>query len=178
MSEQTVAEAIRSLTPGQAQAAVHRFYELVPEQSWVGGRPSPADIKELVKDLRDESSPEIQSLIAELLEKPDQPAAGEIARILLQKFADQEDLGSYVERAVREATQRHMALDPVTITILIALAATRVHVKRAPGGKLQIEEIKLDLSANLTELVKVLTEFEKHLPGWIQNLLPKGGATL
>jgi hypothetical protein len=157
-------EQIASLTPEQAQRALLFFYEISPDDLWEGQKPSQIDIKAWVEELQEEAPVEIQPFLTTLLNEPDQLHRGEIAKILLSKFAEYPPLLPHVEKAATRATEPCMAPLPVVMgALILALAVLPKEIKT------EKVHIKIGHLKEAAEFVGKLIEFINALPGKLQK---------
>jgi hypothetical protein len=114
-----ITERIAALTPEQAEQALLIFYDLLPLEIWENGKKPPqARIEFLVNQLQEEGPPEAKEFITGLAKE--QSPKGEIAKVLLNQFAQYEQLQPYLETAITSATNPDKAIE---IAVLIALLA-------------------------------------------------------
>lgn len=157
-------EQIASLTSEQAQEALSLFYDMLPNELWEGPKPSSMDIKIWAEDLQEEAPPEIQPFLTTLFNKPDWDNRGEIAKILLDKFAEYQLLLPYIEKAVARAAEAHMAPVPVIIGALVVVLA--VIPKEIKTEKVHIKFGHLEEAA---KFIDKLTEFVNVLPAKLRK---------
>ncbi|KYK36386.1 MAG: hypothetical protein HXS46_13040 [Theionarchaea archaeon] len=152
-------EQISSLTSEQAQRALLLFYEKVRDEIWEGSKPSPADIKFWSEELQEEAPPDTRPFLATLLYESDQYFRGEVAKILLIKFAEDESLLPNVEDAVSRATEPYMAPLPIIMgAVIVALAVVPKEIKT---DKVHIKFGQLE---EASKFIEKLTEFINSLP--------------
>lgn len=153
-------DKINLLTDEQAQHALLRFYDLLPEAVWQGSKPTFGDLEFWREEIEAAATPEIQAFLEAVQDKADPAIRGKTARALLTQMAEYEQLQPYVEQAVEEATVPHMAPLPVIIiAATVVLAAIPSKVVSTPEGGLIIEWNQLDKA---TEFIKALKDLLKE----------------
>jgi hypothetical protein len=114
--------AIDSLTPEQAIRTLGGFYDAVPAALWEDGeKPPPARLEKIAAQVRSDATPEARPVIDALLGAGNVESKGEVARVLLQRFAQNPELRRYIDHAAAEATVPHLFLDPLSVTALLAV---------------------------------------------------------
>lgn len=155
---------IASLSSEQAQRAVLAFYDLMPGEIWKDGtKPSVARLETLAGRLQEHAPDEIQTVLKALRGEGDLELKGEVAIFLLESFAQHESLRPYVEQALLKIAQPHMAIDPVSIGIIVTLLAafsSTIHFK----GTSKDKKIEIILDGKAPELIEAFTGFVKVLP--------------
>jgi hypothetical protein len=125
-----ITERIANLTSEQAEQALLIFYDLLPPEIWENGKkPSQARIEFLANQLQEEGPPEAKVLITALAKE--QSPKGEIAKVLLNQFAQYEQLQPYLEKAIASATSSDKAI--IEVAVLIALLAFMAGSKYEDG---------------------------------------------
>jgi hypothetical protein len=160
-------EKIDALTHEQAQRALLRFYELLPEELWQGTKPTFGDLEYWREEIEDSATPDIEPFLKALEDEIDPSTRGATARILLMQFAAYEPLQPYVEEAVEEATVPHMTPLPeiiVAATIILAAIPRKITWTDKTGKFRSIEIGQLD---NAAEWIKSITGFLKEAKGLI-----------
>jgi hypothetical protein len=162
-------ERLATLTPEQAERALLLFYDLLPSESWESGRkPSEARIEDLADKLQDNAPAEIQSFLGSLRTGEDETTTGEVARILLQQFAQIDSLRPYVEAAAARSEEPHMALDPLTLgaCTIVLLAAMSNEIKFS----VKDGDVALETKSRAPELVRELAGVVEKLPEVLKAL--------
>ena len=167
-------ERIAALTPEQAERALLLFYDLLPREGWESGnKPTEARIEVLADKLQDNAPADIQSFLGSLRTGDDEATTGEVAKILLQQFAQIDSLSPYVEQAAARSEEPHMALDPLTLgaCVIVMLAAmsseTKISVKDG--------ELGFQYTGGAPKLVRELKEVVEKLPA-VLKALPESAA--
>jgi hypothetical protein len=162
---------IGGLTAQQAVRATRLFYDYLPSDFWEGGRKPPmARIETLSKQVSERAPTDLQPFVQSLLAEDENPARGELCKLLLRQFAADDALRPFVERAVTLAEQPVMAIDPVTIgAILVVLTALSTEVSYSTkesnaGGVVSGKEKQISIKNRAPELIKELVEAVKGLP--------------
>jgi hypothetical protein len=155
-------ESICSLSPEQAQRALLIFYESLPGELWQGPKPSWPDIEAVAENLQDEAPGDLKGLIAGILKGPSANDRGELAKILLNEFAQCQPFRAYVEAAVQSGSEPQMA--PVPLIILAAFVVFPVLPRIAYDNREGRLKIVWDPSGNLNKTIHSLTELAKSLP--------------
>jgi hypothetical protein len=158
-------EKISSLTPEQAQRAVLTFFDLLPAELWQDRtKPSVARLETLA-DRMDENAPEeIRSALKVLRGEEDVECKGEVAKIILESFWQQDALRPYVEQALAKMAEPHMVIDPISIGIIItvlAVLSSKYHKKTTDKNGRTSE---LSLEGGAPKLIEAFTGFVKALP--------------
>lgn len=162
-------ERIAALTPDQAERALLLFYDLLPRENWEGGnKPSEARIEDLADKLQDKAPADIQPFLGSLRTGADETTTGEVARILLQQFAQIDSLRPYVEQAAVRSEEPHMALDPLTLgaftIMLLAAMSTKTKISVKDGA------VDVEVSGNAPKLVRELAGVVEKLPEVLKAL--------
>lgn len=138
-------EKVASLSTEQAQRALLLFYDLLPAGSWQDGKPSEARVEALTDELREDGPPEAQALLAKLDESDDPRIAAEVARVLLNQFADQPATRPYVETAVERAGEPHLMLIETVVLIGVLAVLSGIDYDKPPfafKGQRVVELVK------------------------------------
>ena len=164
-------ERIERLTPEQAERALLLFYDLLPREGWEGGnKPTQARMEDLADKLQDNAPADIQSFLGSLRTGDGEAGTGEVAKILLQQFAEMDSLRPYVEQAAARSEEPHMALDPFTLgaCVIVLLAAmsskTKITIKKDGSTVVEREGGAPKLVRELAGVVEKLPEVLKALP--------------
>lgn len=165
---------IAALTPDQAERALLLFYDLLPRESWESGnKPNEARIEDLADKLQDNAPDEIQSFLGSLRTGEGDATTGEVARILLQQFAQIDALRPYVEQAATRSEEPHMALDPLTLgactIVLLAAMSSKLKISVKDGN------IEVEHTGGAPKLVRELAGVVEKLPE-VLKALPESAA--
>ncbi|MDT0641396.1 hypothetical protein RM553_01000 [Zunongwangia sp. F363] len=158
-------EKIESLTDEQAQHALLRFYELLPEEFWQGSRLTFGDFEFWQEEIQEAATPEIQPFLKAVEDEADPSARGETSRLVLKQMAAHKDFQPYLEQAVEEAKIPHMAPIPeiiIAATIVLAAMPKEIEWNNSAGNQLKIKLGHLDSAA---EFIKSITSFLKESKG-------------
>jgi hypothetical protein len=161
-------DRIDALSSEQAQAALQKFYELLPADLWSGSKPTAAAMRGLAEDLQSEADPEVQAQLARVTESADTHARGAIAKTLLHQLSQIPFFVTYLDQAITSASQAKMVALPLAIGATLVVLAVLPKLTRNTDGKWQIE---FDPAGNMERLVDSLTGFVKALP---KGLLTEG----
>jgi len=152
-------EQIISLTAEQAQRAILLFYDLLPSELWEDQtKPSLARMETLSDRVKENASGDVRPFVNALLAEGNTERKGEMAKLLLQTFAQQDALRPYVEQALTRSAEPHMAPIPVdigTLLIVLALLSVKMDVK-TKWVKFHFEGAAPELVEKFTGLVKTL----------------------
>ncbi|MFO0956421.1 MAG: hypothetical protein U0800_03015 [Isosphaeraceae bacterium] len=178
-----MAASIADLTPEQAQAALLKFYELLPASMWGGAKPSWTALDGLAEDLESEAesgdSAELAREIAAVRNaaSADPARRGELARILLANASAIEPLRPYLDRAIESALAPKMVPIPLVIGAVMMAVAVMPKVTSSTGkeGETRIE---IDPTGNLVRLIDALREFVKEVPKDLVAGLVKGASNV
>lgn len=162
-------ERIETLTPEQAERALLLFYDLLPPESWDGGnKPSRARIEDLADKLQENAPADIQSFLGSLRTGEDETTTGEVAKIVLQQFAQMDSLRPYVEQAAARSEEPHMALDPFTLgacaIVLLAAMSSKIKISVKDGS------VDVGIINRAPELVRELAGVVEKLPAVLKAL--------
>lgn len=124
-------QSIASLSPEQAQHALMIFYDLLPDELWEGGKkPSSAELEFTAEQLQEGAPEDARPIVNVLLAEGREEGKGETAKALLNMFHSQELLRGFVEQAVQQAQQPHLAPIPLIIgAVIIILAVVPKEIK-------------------------------------------------
>jgi hypothetical protein len=162
----TIAE-LSELPAKQALRALNLLYDLAPPEAWEGGiKPPPARVETIVRRMQEDAPEETQPVIDALLSNDNLEQRGELARYVLDQYAADERLRPAVERAVQLAAKPDMAVDPITITAIVAfmvLASPVVKTRRGTqytGGLVAaIKALHVDkIAEQLPAIVKAIPQ--------------------
>ena len=162
-------DQIFSLSSEQAQRALLYFYDILPNEVWEGEKPSKGDIEALAEEILEVLPVDLQTHLTEVMQKDTH--RGEVAKFLLQNFAQHYQLKPYVEQALKQAQEPHMAPLPYIIgALIIVLALIPKEIKKGDlyikFGHLEdaaefVKSIKFGYLEDIAELVKNLKNFIK-----------------
>lgn len=151
-------QSIASLSTEQAQRALMTLYDLLPRDFWEGGkRPSTAEIEATAEELQENAPADVKPLVDALLAEGDSEEKGEAAKVLLGVFYDQDPLRSFVEQAMEQAKQPHMAPIPLIVGAVIVLLSG-VDIK---WGNFRL---KTGITENVQALVDGVKSLAERLP--------------
>ena len=162
---------IASLSSEQAQQALMTFYDLLPGELWEGGvKPSAAQIEFTAERLRDNAPEDVRPVVGALLAEGGEEEKGEVAKAVLSLYHEQKPLRGFVEQAVEQAKQPHMAPIPLIIgAVIVILAAlpkeVKVDLKEGRG------EMKTGHLKDAAALMKELAKFAGTLPATLYERL-------
>ena len=182
--ESRIEERITGLTTKQAVRAISLFYDDLPSDLWEGGRKPPmARVETLSRQVSERAPADVQPFVNALLADDENPARGELCKLLLRQFAAEPRLRPHVERALSLAEQPVMALDPVTIgavLLLLTALSTEVSVSTKEStaeGKTE-KERQISIKNRAPELITSLAEAVKALPqSIVQSIASAWGAS-
>lgn len=158
-------EKIKTLTDEQAQRALLRFYEILPENYWQGSKFTFGDLKFWQKQIDSNATPEIQTFLSAVEDKSDSSARGETSRLLLLEMMEYESFHSYIQEAVEESKIPHMSAIPeiiIAATIVLAAMPKEIEWTNSSGNPVRIKLGQLDSAA---EFIKSITSFLKESKG-------------
>ena len=158
-------EKISLLTDEQAQRALLRFYELMPEALWQGSKFTYGDLEFWQEEIESAATPEIQNFLRAVEDESDPSARAEIARLLLAQMEGHESFQSYLEQAVEEARVPHMSPIPeiiIAATIVLAAMPKEIEFTNSAGNPVRIKLGQLDSAA---EFIKSIGSFLKESKG-------------
>lgn len=148
-------DKITSMTTEQALRAILLFYDLLPHEMWEDQtRPSLARMEALSDRLEESAPNEIKPVINSLLAEGNLDSKGELAKVLLHTFSQQDALRPYVEQAVAHSAEPHM--EPALMGIGIVLLGLALLSHDVDWGELHITSHVPELVEKLTGLVKAL----------------------
>lgn len=164
-------QSIASLSPEQAQHALMIFYDLLPDDFWEGGKkPSAAKLKFTAERLQEDAPEDVRPVVNGLLAEGSEEGKGEAAKVVLDMFYEQESLRGYVEQAVEQAKQPHLAPIPLIIgAVIIVLALVPKKIKVKTGNR-SVEVEGQDSKG----LVDSLANFVSKLPATAWKALVAG----
>lgn len=161
-----IADCIESLTEDQAVRAVRLFYDYLPADVWKGGRkPSLSRLVKVAGQVCDAAPAEIKPVVESLRDAGVSKPAGDLCKLLLEQFAEDEMFRADLEKALALAVKPHMAIDPLSVgAVVLALAAfsARIRITRAKKGKSEESDIQIEFRA--PEVLTALGEALKAVP--------------
>lgn len=117
-------QSIASLSPDQAQHALIIFYDLLPDELWEGGKkPSAAELEFTAEQVQEGASENARPVVNALLAEGSEEGKGETAKAVLDMFHSQELVRGFVEQAIQQARQPHLAPIPLIIGAVIVILA-------------------------------------------------------
>jgi hypothetical protein len=150
----------------QAIRALHLLYDLAPPEAWEGGvKPPVARIETIMQRVQQEA-PEETQLVVDALTAGSEEERGVLARYALAQYAVDERMRPAVERSVELAGKPDMAVDPLTLTAIVAflvLASPEIKTRqgtRYTGGLVAtIRALHVDkIAEQLPAIVKAIPE--------------------
>lgn len=174
--------SIDDLTPEQAQAALLKFYELLPATLWggAGAKPSWTALEGLAEDLESEAeSADLAGSIGAFRQASQAGSAqrGELARFLLTKIEPIEPFQPYLDQAVESALAPKMVPIPLVIGAVMLTVAVMPRVT-STSGKDGATTIEIDPTGNLVRMVDALRDFIKEVPKELVSGLIKGATNV
>ncbi len=129
-------QSITQLSPEQAQRALMIFYDILPGDFWEGGaKPSAARLEATAERLQEDAPDDVRPVVDAMLTEGGSEGKGEAAKAVLDMFYEQQELRGYVEQAVEQAKQPHMAPIPLIIgAVILFLGAVPKEIKWKGGG--------------------------------------------
>jgi hypothetical protein len=162
----SLAEQINELSPEKAQEAVHLFYQQLPASLWVNQKKLPEEDLEIQASfILQDASNEVKPLLKTLASDSDIELNGAVARAVLLECVQDDELVSYVQKAVQLANEPHM-FEPISLgLLLIVLALIPKSIKvKTKNANVQIDLGNLDAVAKITDNFKQI--FDKFsIPG-------------
>lgn len=158
-------ERIENLSDEQAQHALVRFYELLPEDLWQGEKLTYSDLEFWHEEIDEAATPEIQPFLEAVEDESNASARGETARVLLTQFAAYEPLRPYVEQAVEQAEVPQMVPVPVIIiaaTVVLSAMPKEIEYTDSAGNPVKI---KLGQLESAMAFVNSIADFLKRATG-------------
>ena len=158
-------EEINSLTDEQAQHALLRFYELLPEELWDGQKFTFGDLEFWQEEIDSTATAEIQPFLTAVEDESNPSARGQTARVLLLQMEQHETFHPYVKQAVEAAKIPHMSPIPeiiIAATVVLAAMPREIEYTNAAGNPVKIKFGQLDSAA---EFIKSITGFLKESKG-------------
>ena len=173
-------DQIDSLSSKQAVSAIRSLYDLLPASVWEDGRkPSASRVETIASRLQEQAPPEVKPAVEALLTAGESAEAGQVAKLLLHRFAVSEALRPYVDQAVNVAAAPAMALDPVTGGFILAMLLLSSKFEKTPDGwKFTGGAPDILRELRLPELLDKLPAVLKALPESILTKLLGLGAGL
>jgi hypothetical protein len=173
-------DRIESLSSKQAISAIRSLYDLLPPSLWEGGKkPAAARVENVAARLQEEAPPDLKPAIEALLTAGDSAEAGQVAKLLLDRFAGSATFRPFVEQAMTVAEAPAMAFDPVTGGFILAMLLLSSKFEKTPDGwKFTGGAPDLLRELRLPELLDKLPAVLKALPESILTKLLGLGAGL
>ena len=172
----TISE-ITQLSPEQAVKAVGLFYDLAPAACWEGGQKPPlARILTVAEGVRDAASDDSQRFADALFDAGNIGAKGEIARLLLTRFAADESVRPHVAEAVALAVRPTRAIDPLSLTailgvLFLASQASFKETKKSGNSTEATGLAAVIASLHVDKLAKALPAIIKATPALVLTKL-------
>jgi hypothetical protein len=164
--------AIQTLATAQAVRAVGLFYDLLPGAD----KPSRTRIETVAARLRDKAPDEALPVVEGMFAPQNTEARGELARLVLERFSTDDQLKPYVDQAIARAAKPDMAIDPVSVTAIIALLVFLSPVIQKDGDKLKFTSglVATLQQLHVDEIARQLPAILKALPESILRKLSTG----
>jgi hypothetical protein len=179
-------ETIAQLSDEQAIRSVRYFYDLSPSDVWEGRRkPSAERVTAIATALQANAPPDLKPILDGLLGTDrggDNLAQAAACRALLDQLSQSPSFAPYVDGAVRRGRDAHMAIDPLTGAIMIALLVAMPRIQGKSDGSWVVDPaagIPAVISAlKLPELLSKLPAALRALPeGLLKELLRFKGSS-
>jgi hypothetical protein len=163
---------LEALTPIQAVRAVGLFYDLLPGAE----KPSRARIESVAGKLRDKAPDEAQPAIEGIFAPQNEEARGELALLILERLSKDDSLKPYVNQAVARAAKPDMAIDPLSLTAILAVLVFLSPTIEKDGDKVKYTSglVATLQQLHVDEIARRLPAILKALPQSILEKLQTG----
>ncbi len=161
-----IAGRIDSLTEDQAVRATRLFYDYLPADVWKDGRkPSLSRLVKVAGQVCDAAPAEIKPVVESLRDAGVSKPTGDLCKLLLEQFAEDEMFRADLEKAMALAVKPHMAINPLSVgAVVLALAAfsAKIRIIKTKKGKSEESDVQIEFRAQ--EVLTALGEAMKALP--------------
>ena len=130
-----VSSTLSNISAKQAIRALHLLYDLAPPEVWEGGvKPPVARIETIMQRVRENAPEETQPVVDALTAPGSLEDRGALARFALAQYATDERMLPAVERSIELAAKPDMAVDPLTLTAIVAFMVLASPVVKTSKG--------------------------------------------